>query len=470
MESLFSIMAVPLAVALTIPRLWLLPCTLLVVQAFAGLWINEQRMQCASCGGPFSGLGLIFLAIAMTGFIIGIAIRAVIAFFKPAAKIAPREARAANLMTWMLFSATLAVLATGLSVVLLNKMLDSGWGTHLGICLLAVAWFFLTPLIWRKDGSAKQALSLLHPGGVFKWVGMLTMFSLLAWSVRSIPVVQEAAELAAADRPYCINTSAENGLRPARTFWDLSGFSMQADRGSLRHAALVTGDIRSPEWLYWSYRRGAFEPDFMGWPVTCEPQPGFAKKLPLMPPAQSVDGGTSFWLAGGQWHIPVEYRGAAGDRPPILSFHAQGRDFRPLPASAPNLGYDMEMINSQVQVTLCDLETLHVWQARNDTNHKIEPAGTEAGLEKQSVDSRGSPHREFQYLGRDKTGRVSTWLLCHQGGSTCRHAFRRNGIVVQFQHPLSQFSDWKPMQDALWERVKSFALVWPEAELPSCKS
>jgi hypothetical protein len=468
---LFFIMVAPLGFALIIPRLWLVPCAFLVLLAFTGLWVDEQRMQCGSCGGPFSGLGFAFLAIALAGFIVGAAVRALIAFFKPAKKFSPGEIRAANLLTWALVSATMAVLATGLAVILLNKMFDAGWGTHLGICVLALAWFFGTPVIWRKGDSAESVwYSLLHPGGVFRWAGAIAMFFLLAWSVRTIPAAQEAAELAAAGRPYCLTISTEKGQRPARTFWDLSGFSMQADRGgSSRHAALVVGDVRAPAWFYWSYRHGAFEPDFMGWPVTCELQPGFAKNLPAMQPARTVDAGASFWLGRGQWHIPAEYWGGARDRPPVVVFHARGKDFGPLPP-LPQKPAIMTLIQTEVSVTLCDLERLHVWQAQTDSNYKVEPAGMEAGLEKQSVESRGSPRKEFQYVGRDEAGSISTWLMCHQGGDTCRHAFRREGVVVEFQQPLSQFSKWKDTQDAAWKRVKSFAVVWPDTTPQSCKS
>lgn len=153
----------------------------------------------------------------------------------------------------------------------------------------------------------------------------------------------------------------------------------------------------------------------------------------------------------------------------MLSFHAQGMDFQPLPASSQSPAI-MDLIQAEVSVTLCDLETLHVWQARNDVNYQVEPAGTEAGLEKQSVESRGSLRREFQYVGRDEAGRISTWMMCHQGGDTCRHAFRREGVVVAFQRPSRQFAVWKEMQDAAWKRVKSFAVEWPDAEPQSCKS
>jgi hypothetical protein len=113
---------------------------------------------------------------------------------------------------------------------------------------------------------------------------------------------------------------------------------------------------------------------------------------------------------------------------------------------------------------------LHVWQAQNDINHRVEPAGMEAGLEKQSVEPRRWPGKEFQYIGRDKTGRISTWLLCHEGGDICRHAFRREGMVVEFQYSRSHFAQWREMQDLAWKRFKSFAVVWPDAGSQSCKS
>lgn len=470
MGMIFAIVLGPLVISMIFPRVWLLPYGILVLFGIAYI-LFEQSRQCAGCGSAGSAIGLAIIVFAITGFILGMAIRGVIALYKPVPRQSDWSSRFASLVTWALISAAVAMAATGLSVILLNKMFDSGWGTHLGISLLALAWFFWIPAIWRKGGGTESAwYSLLHPGGVVRWSGAIAMLFLLAWSVLTIPAVGDAAELAAAGRPYCLTTSTEKGLRPAQTLWDLSGFSMQADRGSLRHAALVAGDVRAPDWFYWSYRHGAFDPESLGWPVTCELQPGFAKNLPAMPPVQAVDSGASFWLARGQWHIPAGYRGDAGGRPPVMIFHAKGEDFGPLPMRTGKPVYDIEMMHSEVRVTLCDLEMLHVWQAQNDINHKVEPAGMEAGLEKQSVEPRRWPGKEFQYIGRDKTGRISTWLLCHEGGDICRHAFRREGMVVEFQYSRSHFAQWREMQDLAWKRFKSFAVVWPDAGSQSCKS
>lgn len=472
MGLILAVVLAPLVVSLLIPRVWLWPYGLLVFFGTAYLWFEDLRAQCAGCGGPGSGLGVAIFAVAVMGFVVGITVRGLIAFHKPAQRPSAMQSRLATASIWLLLSAASALLATGLAVIFLNGAFDSGLLTHVGIGLLALAWFWLAPIAWRKDGQAKPVWhSPLHPCSVFRWTGAATIILLLVWSVRTIPFTIDAAESVADGRPYCINTSTAEGLRPARTYWDLSGFLMQADRGSLRHAALVAGDARAPNWFYWSYRLRAFQPDFLGWAVSCEPQAGFAKLLPAVQVAQAENTGETFWLAGGQWRIPAEYRGGGADRPPLLTFYAKGKDFEPLAASNRKQKFvDMEMINAQVRVTLCDVEKLHVWQAQNDTNYKVESAGMEAGLEKQAVESRGSARTEFQHVGRNDAGRISTWLLCHQGGTICRHAFRREGVVVELQHPLSQFPQWKEVQDAAWTRIKSFAVVWPDGQPNGCKS
>lgn len=471
MELILAFMLAPLAVSLIIPRVWLVPFGLLIFFGIAYLWFGESRAQCATCGGPGSALGVVFFALAVAGFVIGMSVRGLIAFHKAAPAPSALQARWATTAIWALLSGAFALCATGLAVIFLNRVFDSGLLTHLGICLLALVWFCWTPIFWREDGGVKVVrYATLHPRSVVRLTGAVVIVLLTGWSVRTISFTVDASELIADGRPYCINTSTAEGLRPARTYWDLSGFLMQADRGSMRHAALVAGDVRAPDWFYWSYRHRAFESDFMGWPVSCEPQTGFAKNLPAMQPAQTGNTAETFWLARGQWRIPAAYRGGGSDRPPTLTFYAKGRDLEPLAASTSTQKFDMKMINAAVRITLCDLEQLHVWQAQNDTNKKVEIVGMESGLEKLAVGSRGSPHMEFQYVARDDAGRISTWLLCHQSGTICQHAFRREGVVVELQHPLSQFAQWKDIQDAAWKRVKSFAVVWPDGQPKACKS
>lgn len=450
-----------------IPRAWFLPCTLMVVMGIVVLWIDGV----SAGGGPGFVLGVGIIGIGITGFIFGIAVRQMAASLSPAAEVDDKRSVPANVATWSICSIALAVVATHLCVLFLNATFDSGAITHVGIGFLALAWFLIVPFVWQKGSHTKPKRGCKTPAcRAFRWGGAVTVLLLLVWSVKSITTVTNAAESAALGQPYCISVSAAEGLRPARSYWDLSGFFMQARGRSIRHAALTSGKSQDPNWLYWSYRRGAFETEFMGWPVSCELKSGFAKALTSSQKSESGSTDTTFWLGGGQWRLPAEYRGSGADRPPVLSFYARGKHFTHLDASLKKQVPDMDLSEARVSVTLCSLETLHVWHRSSDTNHIVKSDGTYLGLQKQSVESRGASNKEFQYLDFDSVGRASTWLLCHQGTDVCRHAFRREGVVVEFQHPLNEFAQWKQTQDALWGRIKSFAVVWPESQSNSCSS
>lgn len=444
-----------------IPRRWLPACGLTVFYAAIYLFIDETRAQCAGCGGVGTALGWALFAFACVGFFVSFLARLAVPLFSGKREKKPGPSAFSLGATIALGAFGLACVTVWQTVVVTKVWFDDGLWIHGALAVLALGWVALGRLYPEERGQ--------HGLRVFSGVGAVTTLCALAWSLQVPSKAIAAAEEAAAGEPYCLLTSGRKGLRPVRNRLDLSGFVMQDGPVSQRHATLAIGESREPQWRYWSYRKEAFEPEFFGGVLTCDLQRNAAKGLGwFQARAESPD--QRFWLAGRQWHIPAEYRGGAKDRPPVVTFHANGLDFVPLPVSTRKPAIDIEMINAQISVTLCDLERLHVWQAQNDTNYKVEPAGMEAGLQKQSVDSRGSPRREFQYVGLDKTGRISTWLLCHEGGDTCRHAFRREGAVVEFQHPRSQFTQWKETQDSAWRRIKSFAVVWPDSAPPSCKS
>ncbi|SFU48662.1 hypothetical protein SAMN05216350_102134 [Polaromonas sp. YR568] len=444
-----------------LPRRWLPACGLTVFYCATYLFIDDTRAQCTGCGGLGAALGSAIFTFACIGSLISFLTRLAVPIFSGKRKTEPGPSVFSSGATTALAAFGLACVVVWQAVVITKAWFDDGFWIHGALAVLALGWVALGRLYREERGE--------HGLRIFSGVGAVTTVCALAWSLQVPAKVIAAAEEAAAGAPYCLLTSGRNGLRPARDRMDLSGFAMQDGPVSLRHATLAVGESREPVWRYWSYRRGAFVPEFFGGVLTCELQRNGAKDLSwFQPKAEPLD--SRFWLARGQWHIPAAYLGGARDRPPVLTFYAQGKDFEPFPVSGRKPGFDVGMINAQVQVTLCDIDRLHVWQAQNDSNFTVEPAGTEAGLQKQSVDSRGSPRREFQYVGLDKTGRISTWLLCHEGGDTCRHAFRREGVVVEFQHPRSQFAQWKEMQDAAWRRVKSLAVVWPDAPSQSCKS
>ncbi|WP_411882250.1 hypothetical protein [Polaromonas sp. YR568] len=443
-----------------IPRRWLPACGLTVLYAAICLVIDETRSQCAGCGGFGAALGWALFVLACGGFFFSFVARLAVLFFSKKGEVAPGPTAFSSDTTTALAALGLACVAVWQTVVITRYWFDHGLWIHGALAVLALGWVALGRLYREERGK--------HGLRIFSGAGAVTTVCALAWSLQMPAKAIAAAEEAAGGKPYCLLTSGRKGLRPVRDRLDLSGFVMQDGPVSPRHATLAIGESREPVWRYWSYRRAAFEPEFLGGVLTCELRDNAAKDLgwvqaKVQPPE------SRFWLAGGQWRIPAEYRGGARDRPPAVTFHAQGKDFQPLPASTQKPAV-MDLIQSRVSVTLCDLRMLHVWQAETDANHKVEPAGMEAGLEKQSVESRGSSRKELQYAGRDETGRISTWLMCHQGGGTCRHAFRREGVVVEFQHSRNQFAQWKETQDAAWKRVKSFAVTWPDAMPQSCKS
>lgn len=283
------------------------------------------------------------------------------------------------------------------------------------------------------------------------------------------PAVVSAAQVAAHEQPYCILTPGVHEMRPARSYFDLTGFVMQAGRAGLRHSHLAVGDVRSPQWFYWSYRQGAFVPDVMGGVLSCDLQPDFAAGLRWFGNVQPAEGDLKFWLGGGQWRIPREFYGSSSDAPPQLKFHAQGKAFSPPTGALVRSGpQNWDQIRQSVEVLLCTPQKLHVWHTENDPTFRIESIGKLHGLDKQRVQNiqGGKPH--FQYIEYAPARRARTWLECESDWSDCRHAFEREGIVVSFRQAGKDFAQWRIVQDAVWSRVKSFSVSWPDRPPSAC--
>jgi hypothetical protein len=106
----------------------------------------------------------------------------------------------------------------------------------------------------------------------------------LVWSERLASRVAAAAELAAQEKPYCLDVVS----RPATSRRDLTGMRMLAPIkdgwSSSFHGLLVIGD-GDRTYMNWSYRSGKFEvvsPDGLarsraGEFVRCTPAPNFAR-------------------------------------------------------------------------------------------------------------------------------------------------------------------------------------------------
>jgi hypothetical protein len=452
---LLVLLALPLALTLIVPRAWLPPYVLAITGGCLLLWADEAR-QCASCGGVGAGLGMAMFMALCVGFGVAICLRLGYAALRPSK--APAAAGMSALSastTWAMLAVAGAGLATALMITATSAVFDSGLATHVAVALLAVGWFFLSGP-WT---SAPVAV---------KYAGVLTIAVAFVWSLAMAPRVVEAAALAAKGEPYCIQVAGPSGLRPARGKFDLTGFMMRAGHASARHANLAVGVSRSPKWMYWSYGRGAFEPELMGGVLRCELLSAGEQTLGWVGSATAQVQGTAFWLAGGRWKIPAEFRGEGSDRPAALQFYAEGRTFEPLarpPQGAATADWDV--IRRQVKVSLCAPEALHAWHVvRSDVNFQLETTGIEHGLERQVVTSRGARDPRIQFVGRDGSGDASTWIRCD--GPECRHAFKREGIVVEFMHPASELAAWPAVEDAAWRRIRSFALEWPRGTAPSC--
>lgn len=464
MDFLLGVILLPIIATLLMPRRWLTPWGLFIALAVFVLFIDEGRARGGA--GATLGMGLLLSEV----FIISVIFvsRFSWASYKQDTTVSAQENLGSAAATWALLAAGSAVALTALWVQGWNFVLDSGLATHLAVFAFAIAWFVATPIGWTSRPSPRVVLTL-HPSNVFRLVGTMAVGVTLVWSIKVNPAIVKAAQAQANGQSFCLLVPGVDGLRPAGSYFDLTGFVMQAGRGGVRHAQMAVGDVRSPQWFYWSYRQGAFVPDVMGGVLSCDLQLDFATGLSWFSNVHPADDDLKFWLGGGQWRIPREFYGSSSDAPPRLKFHAQGKAFAPPTGALVRSGpQSWDQIQQSVDVLLCVPQKLHVWHTENDPNFRVESIGKLHGLDKQRVQNiqGGKPH--FQYIEYDPAGRARTWLECESDWSDCPHAFERDGIVVSFRQSGQDFGEWRSVQDAVWSRVKSFSISWPDRPPSAC--
>ncbi len=465
MDTIIGLLIIlPIPVSALIPRRWLLPWLLLITQLVAAVWLVESRRQCLTCGS-----GTIEFLFSLEAPIIAVIVLArLVIFAKKSKEKHSTETSAAPLVSWALWAAGAAAALTVLCVKGWNRVLDSGLATHLAVAGLAIVWFRLTPLLWKNRPSL-NTLGSPHPANAFRLAGTLMIIGMLAWSILVIPKVIWQAQATAHGQAYCLLANSAHGLVPARTYLDLSGFLLHASTNSRRHAQLSTGEARAPEWQYWSYGEGKFEHDVMGGVLSCNLQHDFAKSLSWFASAQAMDGDWQFWLGRGQWRIPAEFHGYASDAPPELSFYAQGDRFLPIDEVPVRTGADSwRQYGKRINVLLCTPKKLNSHLAVSSSGSKLESVGNVYGLEKQLTHWHPGQEPVFQYIEYDQTGQPSTWLLCKDEWDSCSHAFIREGLLISFHHSGQYFSQWRDMQDAVWRRLQSFAVSWPDLSPAAC--
>jgi hypothetical protein len=460
--------AIPVLLSVLVPRQWVGALVATLAAVWVILFIDLGRVH----AGPADMFGMA-LVVLLTMLVLGIVgLRYVFAWRTRPADLPGLSQRWARAYVVGLFALVCAVLLTALVVQLFNGWFQSAWLTHLAVAVTAIAWWVLSLIVWR--GASMQAAGSLHLAQVVRWVGAVAMVLALAWSMQSVQRVVQVAQASAGGQAYCLLSATEQGLQPVTGLLDLSGFAMQAGRGAMRHAQMATGSVQSPQWRYWSYREAAFESDFMGGVLTCEPQTDYAAKLAWFAADDtlraSVHGrDTAFWLAGGHWEIPYGYLGRGSAYPDRVHFYAHGNDFAPPQAPLARSGpQTWSQIAAHVDVTMCAPEKIHDWYQPGNTFNQVRTLSTAYGLDKQEVVSTANQVPRIQYVEKDAHGGPVTWLACDGPDANCTHAFVRDGMRVKFMHRFTELPQWRQLQDALWQRIQSFAVTWPETAVRNC--
>lgn len=459
----------PVLVSLLVPRQWMVALLVTVAFAWCVLILDFSRVHAGA--GDVMGMGLLLLA--TLPMLVVLVLRQTFAFGKklPNPTWATQRGERAYVSGLLAFAGGLVL--TAVLVQLCNTWWSAAWLTHLVVVVVALLLWVLIPLAWPHAPSM-LLMWHLHPANVVRWVGVLTLLVTVAWSLQSGRRVVQAAQQAAGGQAYCLMAATEEGLRPAASVLDLSGFSMQAGRGATRHAQMATGSENQLSWRYWSYRQAVFVTEPLGGVLSCDLQTNFAAKLPWFAetPLQGAveqDRGTSFWLAGGHWQIPASFIGRASDKPASLSFYAYGKDFGPPQGVMVRSGpQSWDQIAQNVSVALCPTEKIHVLYQPMDARHQVRTVGREHGLDKQEVLTAANQVPSIQYVEPDSRGEAVTWIACNGPNDSCHHAFLRDGMTIQFMHAAKDLPDWQPMQDALWQRVRSFAVSWPQPAMRHC--
>jgi len=461
----------PVLLSVLVPRRWAGALLVTLALVWSVLFLDFSRVN-AGFGDVF-GMGLLSLLMVEMLVILGLRCGA----HRHQTQLNPSGAdqRGVRAYMWGLLALVSAVLLTTVVVQLSNAWWRTGWLTHLAVAICALAWWVVFPKVWRD--KSLQTVWCLHPANVVRWVGVLVMALAVAWSWQSGQRVAQAAQEAAGGQAYCLLSATEDGLQPVTSVLDMAGFSMQAGRGAMRHAQMAIGSTQSPVWHYWSYRKASFVAEPMGGVLTCDLQTDYAARLPWVGGSRLLNSSnqshqnddTQFWLAGGQWRLPHEFIGHASDKPARISFYAHGKDFGPPQGALVRSGpQSWAQIAQNVSVTLCTPEKIHDWYQPGDAKHQVRTLDVAYGLARQETLTSANQVPRIEYVEMGTSGAPLTWIACDGPHASCRHAYVRDGMRIQFMHAAAELPDWKNLQDALWHRVRSFAVTWPEAATRSC--
>lgn len=308
-------------------------------------------------------------------------------------------------------------------------------------------------MVWHRKlaGLAVAVVGLLVVAGV----------------VTSRLVGRGAAE-AAGSSPYWIEVAGETAdYRPARTWFDLSAWTMRARReGSMymqHHAILVVGDGPDPRLYHWSYHRRAFEPGVLneragrGPAVTCLPIADFAAKLPVLVP-QASESDYVRYSANEAYRIPKSWQAKwNGGMSRTLLLATTAPDFRPL-----NRRWS-ELAPGERDSHWVFIEWNPEWMLslmKSAPGGTVVEHGTKFGLSFDKTITQGRDGKQYvgyRYLadGDEQRDGVNTTVIgC--GPNSCQQRFIHKGRHFYFRHQPEHVADWRAMQQRIVDLMASF--------------
>ncbi|WP_138515323.1 YihY/virulence factor BrkB family protein [Rhodoferax bucti] len=444
------LLLLPLVLTALIPRRWLGPWFATLLLGFALCWLDFSRVNARA--GDMLGMGFLMLMLSAV-LAVGAVRWALTAIFRKTPE------PVADLHAVHLYYVALGgpVVAAALLVATL-QVVDVWWpgalALHLGAVVAGVGWWFAIPKVWPAVWPLSAVPYRVQARTVFRMAGLVAIVGAIAWSLASSYSKADAAQQAAQGQPYCLLSGSPHGMQPVLSRLDLSGFAARASRGGDRHARMVAGTVEQPVWRYWSYRQSAWQQDPLPGVLTCPLVPNRASALPWWAPAPVGGDPMRFWMAGVAWSIPRAHLPTTDCAMPAFQY---------LPASANGLSPSRAAL-ARVHVRPCGRGPIHPWYLAPSPGDQVRTLHQAYGLEQQEIvtSRRAVPH--VQWILRDAAGEVTAWMQCHAASGSCHHAFKREGIAVEFTHPEAALPAWQQLEDEQWAQLRSFA---PDG-LPAC--
>lgn len=438
------LLLVPLVLTALMPRRWLGPWFATLVLGFTLCWLDFSRVNARAA--DMFGMGFLMLMLSAVLAVGGV--RWAIAAISRKVPAPAADLHVVHLYYAALGGPVAAALLLAAALHVVDRLWLGALALHVGAGAVAAGWWWAIPRVWRPPAVPHH----VQARTMFRITGLAAMAVAVVWSMASSQRTLDAAQQQAQGRPYCLLSSSPHGMQPVGSRLDLSGFAARAGRGSNRHARMAVGPVDQPQWRYWSYRQSAWQADALPGVLTCQPVPDFAQSLPWWAPEPTRTDAMRFWMAGVAWSVPwVHLPTTYGDMPAF--------QYVPAPGISPSQAGWV-----RVNVRPCGRGPIHPWYLAPGAGDQLRILRSAQGLEQQELvtSRRAMPH--VQWVGRDAAGEVTAWMQCHAASGTCHHAFKRDGIVVDFTHPETALPAWQRLEEEYWAQLRGFA---PDG-LPVC--